>query len=262
VNPEEAEHTPRQRLDTMGITSEEAERFTQIWTRDARLYFDQPHHVERLLESLDVAGLASPPPGHTRILFVDGFGPTLRGEAWNEGLEDWKNGIGAFRQGTGTSTLFVRTQTTAQNARALLKKRKDGTYPRTEMEHAVGFQLATWPDQRLIISRDVGGRRILEVRGRTYTTHSTGYVWDPKTNLLTADVSDRIRAMCLLTGKWQGGPAYTAAVTSGDLKPSSKSAVSRFLGELHDMHPETFRKELVDYHYNADTGLWKLGEVA
>ncbi len=79
INPEEAEHQPRQRLDLMGLSDEDNSYFHQIWTRDNRFYLDYEHHIDRMLAALDELDILSPALGRTRLLFIDGFGGTSTG---------------------------------------------------------------------------------------------------------------------------------------------------------------------------------------
>lgn len=244
INPEESEHQPRQRLDLMGLSDEDSSHFHHLWTRDNRFYFDYEHHIDRMLTSLDTLGILAPAPGRTRLLFIDGFGGTSTGKGYEEDLEAWKNGLGMFRQASAASTVFVRTQTTAQAARWLRNKKKDGTFRRTEMEHAVGFQLATWPDHRHIISRDIAGRRIVEVRGRTLSEYEIGYVWNPETSRLRADTTDRVHAAAIIGGL-ETDADFKKACLSGDVDPDNKSSIARFLFAKHpEISVDTFRKGL------------------
>jgi len=174
INPEEKETTPVSRLKDMGATPEQLARFTHLHTRDQRLYFNRSGHVTALLEAIDAMGL----PDLPLVIFVDGFTPTLKGVAWNEDLEAWKDGVGRVRDQLQPVAFYVRAQITASGQRA---SKKFGA--KLTAEDAQGGQITQWPDNRLTLNRVKDSEnRTLTVRGRLQDGEwDMTYEWDPQT---------------------------------------------------------------------------------
>ena len=69
INPEEQADTPGERLSRMRLTSAQLAHFHQIHTRDERAYFNQPSHVDALLEGIDAMQID---PALHLVIFIDG----------------------------------------------------------------------------------------------------------------------------------------------------------------------------------------------
>lgn len=228
-------------------------------TRDARLYFNDPRHVDGLLEAFAGRGLLDDP--RPKLLVVDGFTPSLQGEAWNADLEDWKNGIGRVRETLDPVGLWVRTQVGASTARYSRGRSKSGE--NVAAEDAIGGQIVQWPDNRLTINRvkDSQDLRRLNIRGRLVDTEfEVTYEWDQKTYWLQAvDANQQIYAILGLN-RFMDEKRWTELQ-----RPDSVRAVAGLLAteDTDVVHRDpvslnTFRRVLdAGYEWDEDSRAWR-----
>ena len=246
INPEEQADTPGERLTRMGMQPDDLANFHQIHTRDERLYFNQPGHVEALLEAIDAMRID---PALHLVIYVDGFQGTLSGDLWGQDLEDWKNGIGTMREAAKPVALTVRAQTTTAGQRKSKSSSKLVT-----AEDAAGGQIMHWPDNRLVLNRRDNDERLLTVRGRLQDSEwSIAYEWNPETYELVATDGVRSTMAALAIGKLLNGDEWRG------LGLTSKHKIADHLVSQHPDGPSkrTYQRALEAWEYDPEAEAWE-----
>jgi len=246
INPEEQASTPGDRLGRMRLTKDQLAHFHQIHTRDERLYFNVPVHVEVALETIDAMRID---PALDLVLVLDGLQGTLRGDLWGQDLEAWKDGIGTLRDALKPSALIVRSQTTASGQRQSV-----GGTKRVHAEDAAGGQIMHWPDNRLTINRTDNGDRLLTVRGRLQDNEwSIGYEWNPKNyELLATDSMRKTLAELAITRLLTAGPWRAEGLTS-----KRKVAAYLFAQAPEGPAERTYQRSLEAWDFDEQADKWE-----
>jgi hypothetical protein len=270
INPEEDATTPAERLVAQGVPlgdPDTSDRYLGLHTRDARLYFNRPSNVSKVLDLLDSEGWLDDP--RPLIVMVDGTQPTLSGKLWNEDLEAWKEGIGAFRLAANPAALYVRTQTTSAASRRSKKRADKPDEGAVEGEDAAGGQIFQWPDTRLILNR-TGDDRRLTVRGRRVFSGGQRvpeweavYTFDPDTfdmRVIERAAYDwaTVRTALFLNSQWRNIDRGTSARGVAEHLAKIDRNLAKTDAAYTTVSASTYRRALQGWKHDPEADAWRL----